>query len=69
MDRECTRLYQSEWTYKNIYENKDLILLQVLKAHVTSTGSKYTSDLYDGSSMRAEEEFLHISRESSDGNF
>ncbi|XP_022312175.2 uncharacterized protein LOC111117369 isoform X1 [Crassostrea virginica] len=38
----------------------------VLKAHVTSTGSKYTSDLYDGSSMRAEEEFLHISRESSD---
>lgn len=38
----------------------------VLKAHVTSTGSKYANDLYDGISMKAEEEFLHISRDSSD---
>ncbi|XP_061190852.1 fasciclin-1-like [Saccostrea echinata] len=38
----------------------------VLKAHVTSAGSKYTSDLYDGISMKAEEEFLHITRVSTD---
>lgn len=38
----------------------------VLKAHVTSAGSKYASDLYDGISLKAEEEFLHISRDSTD---
>ncbi|XP_056003314.1 fasciclin-1-like isoform X2 [Ostrea edulis] len=42
------------------------LLQNVLKAHVTSTGRKYTSDLYDGISMKAEEEFLHISRVSTD---
>lgn len=42
---------------------------KVLKAHVTSTGSKYANDLYDGISMKAEEEFLHISRDSSDGKY
>lgn len=40
-----------------------------MKAHVTSTGSKYANDLYDGISMKAEEEFLHISRDSSDGKY
>lgn len=36
---------------------------------MTSTGSKYANDLYDGISMKAEEEFLHISRDSSDGKY
>lgn len=46
-----------------------IIFSKVLKAHVTSTGSKYANDLYDGISMKAEEEFLHISRDSSDGKY
>lgn len=72
IDNKSIFRHKFECTNKVITSLLNYILVsfpKVLKAHVTSTGSKYANDLYDGISMKAEEEFLHISRDSSDGKY
>ena len=48
-------------------ENNLLFCLQVLKAHISSNGTKYVNELLDGDSYPAEEEVLHVVRNSSSG--